>query len=592
MARVGGSFGLAVLTAAVAWCQSSAAVAVVRHGPTVNGQIDGSLQVVLPETTTLNGNATILGDLLVPGTPEIRLNGNPDFGGTIDGTGEAQPFGYYVTLNGRARVGHVVRRTDPLPMPDVPGPLSVLGQRNVMIDRPGQAIGSFDDVRNLTVNGGGGMVQVPPGGYGILVANGDGGFVVGVPEETVPVRYHFERLVLNGRASLRVVSPVMLTIGSELVVSGFIGAEADPRLFDVHVLAGGLTLNGGAELNGFVTVQSGTATLNGNARLNGGLWCDRLVLNGNAIVRLVPRATPPPLDDEDGDGMEDSWEDAYGLDRRVNDAGADPDGDGLSNAQEYQLKLRPNEADSDGDDLYDGDELELGLDPTLASPDAEPPSEPAELGLAIETTGAVTLRWAAATDNLRVAGYIVYRDGEPLDTDAPIRGTTFTDPDVVPGEEVTYQVRAFDFAGNLSNLTEEISIEPPPLDEDDDRLPDEWEARYFQDEPADPEADPDQDGFTTAEEFENQTDPLDFYNGVKPTLETVPASELGDENQVGTRVLKPDGTPWPGAPIDYAVDGGARRISATPAGPEFAYRTKVRAGPDGIARVYLEPLQP
>ena len=50
----------------------------VRHAPTLNGALNGSVQVLLPEGTTLNGGAAVSGDLLVPGTPSVRLNGRPD----------------------------------------------------------------------------------------------------------------------------------------------------------------------------------------------------------------------------------------------------------------------------------------------------------------------------------------------------------------------------------------------------------------------------------------------------------------------------------------------------------------------------------
>lgn len=50
--------------------------------------------------------------------------------------------------------------------------------------------------------------------------------------------------------------------------------------------------------------------------------------------------------DNDGDGIPDVWETAFGLDpHNPSDAYADPDGDGLSNLQEYQYGLNPLVAD-------------------------------------------------------------------------------------------------------------------------------------------------------------------------------------------------------------------------------------------------------
>ncbi len=46
--------------------------------------------------------------------------------------------------------------------------------------------------------------------------------------------------------------------------------------------------------------------------------------------------------DVDQDGMDDVWEASNGLDPSVNDASADPDGDGFTNIEEYQLGTDPN----------------------------------------------------------------------------------------------------------------------------------------------------------------------------------------------------------------------------------------------------------
>jgi hypothetical protein len=70
-------------------CSVSAQVALVRHAPTITGTVEGSVQQMLGENATLSGGATISLDLLVPGAPAVRLNGQPDYGGTLDGTGSS-----------------------------------------------------------------------------------------------------------------------------------------------------------------------------------------------------------------------------------------------------------------------------------------------------------------------------------------------------------------------------------------------------------------------------------------------------------------------------------------------------------------------
>lgn len=75
------------------------------------------------------------------------------------------------------------------------------------------------------------------------------------------------------------------------------------------------------------------------------------------------------VNDSDGDGMNDIFEVAYGLDPNVADANADLDGDGISNADEITNGTNLKNPDSDGDGLSDGDEIANGTD--SADPDSD-----------------------------------------------------------------------------------------------------------------------------------------------------------------------------------------------------------------------------
>lgn len=66
--------------------------------------------------------------------------------------------------------------------------------------------------------------------------------------------------------------------------------------------------------------------------------------------------------DSDGDGLPDPWELKYFGHTGVN-LNADPDGDYLSNLQEYQYGTNPNNADTDGDGRTDWQEIIDGTDP-------------------------------------------------------------------------------------------------------------------------------------------------------------------------------------------------------------------------------------
>jgi chitodextrinase len=84
----------------------------------------------------------------------------------------------------------------------------------------------------------------------------------------------------------------------------------------------------------------------------------------------------------------------------------------------------------------------------LAFPDTTPPTRPASLILTPATTS-IALKWTASTDNVGVAGYKVYR-GSTLITTVKGNVTTYTSTGLRANTTYSYQVVAFDAAGNLS----------------------------------------------------------------------------------------------------------------------------------------------
>ena len=186
--------------------------------PTINGRLAGSVQVLLPESTVLNGGAHVSGDLLVPRHADRSAERPPAYGGTLDGGGSASPSNYTVTLNGGAvaaprRAADRRRR-----VPD--------GRRASLADRLAQRRAEFAAVRApatsrrfATSSSTAMRVRSPclPGTYGMLIANGNSGFVLGVPGATEPAVYNLQGLVVNGASTLQVVGPVILNVASGVI---------------------------------------------------------------------------------------------------------------------------------------------------------------------------------------------------------------------------------------------------------------------------------------------------------------------------------------------------------------------------------------
>jgi hypothetical protein len=99
--------------------------------------------------------------------------------------------------------------------------------------------------------------------------------------------------------------------------------------------------------------------------------------------------------------------------------------------------------------------------------DITAPTAPGPLTGQLLTGPAVTLSWGAATDDVGVAGYRVYRSAVGLGNTA---STAYVDGAPPAGSTVSYAVRAYDAAGNLGpasdpftvTIPEAAALPPPP----------------------------------------------------------------------------------------------------------------------------------
>lgn len=120
------------------------------------------------------------------------------------------------------------------------------------------------------------------------------------------------------------------------------------------------------------------------------------------------------------------------------------DDSGLSAATAYQYAVVAYDAASNQSAL--SDPLTVM---TAAPPDTSSPSSPSQVG-AVGTSGtSIHVTWAAATDNVGVIAYELYRDGSLLTTVAG-SFTDFDDTGLGAGVTLTYALIARDAAGNSS----------------------------------------------------------------------------------------------------------------------------------------------
>ena len=97
---------------------------------------------------------------------------------------------------------------------------------------------------------------------------------------------------------------------------------------------------------------------------------------------------------------------------------------------------------------------------TASAPDTTPPSQPTGFtATAAGSTGA-NLSWIASTDNVRVTGYIVRRNGTQIATPT---ATSYADTGLSAATTYTYTVAARDAAGNVSSAASAtVTTAPPP----------------------------------------------------------------------------------------------------------------------------------
>ncbi|MBO4269269.1 PQQ-dependent sugar dehydrogenase [Microbispora triticiradicis] len=101
---------------------------------------------------------------------------------------------------------------------------------------------------------------------------------------------------------------------------------------------------------------------------------------------------------------------------------------------------------------------------STGSVDTQPPTVPGNPRVSGLVCDSVTFAWSASTDNVGVAFYDVYHDGQLMKS---VSGTTLsTTLTVVPGSTWGLYVNARDAAGNVSQASATVTITPPQCQSD------------------------------------------------------------------------------------------------------------------------------
>lgn len=108
-----------------------------------------------------------------------------------------------------------------------------------------------------------------------------------------------------------------------------------------------------------------------------------------------------------------------------------------------------------GQGTYHADDLSLDGPGGGGGGDTQAPSAPTGLQVASKTASAVTLAWAAASDDVGVTGYDVYQGTTKVST---ATGTSATVGGLAPSTAYTFTVKARDAAGNVSPASAPVTV--------------------------------------------------------------------------------------------------------------------------------------
>ncbi len=309
-------------------------------------------------------------------------------------------------------------------------------------------------------------------------------------------------------------------------------------------------------------------------------WTESLLDDENLAPATIGQVkslfsfTVPLINDTDGDGLDDAWE-TQNFGNLNSYSEMDEDGDGLTNFLEMKNGTNPKSRDTDGDGMPDDYEVANFLKPLVADGVLDYDGDKiTNLQEYINGTNpwdfynaAVLLTIHSGNNQTGTPGQyapqpLVVRllnasqepySYAPLFYEVTQGGGLLSDsnvPSAVKSEQkmATTNLQGYAFLyyfqsttapaqSKIKVLASSKNVEFTILsatnnDLNGDGLPDSWEQQYFGSNAVSPTADFDGDGSTNLQEYQNNTDPTDYYNGAILKFAFLSGdSQVGQPNQ-------------------------------------------------------------